>query len=43
METETIDVEKCVLCGGDSTKRDNFKGCALRLLAEVTARNVRRG
>ena len=42
-ETATIDVEKCGLCGGDSTKRDNFKDCALRLLAEVTARTVKRG
>jgi hypothetical protein len=42
-ETETIDVEKCGLCGGDLTKRDNFKDCALRLLAEVTARTVKRG
>ena len=42
-ETATIDVEKCGLCGGDSTKRDNFKDCALRLMAQVTARYVKRG
>ena len=41
--TETIDVEKCGLCGGDSFKRDNFKDCVLRLMAQVTARNVKRG
>jgi hypothetical protein len=42
-KTETIEVEKCGLCGGDPLKRDNFKDCALRLMAEVTARNVKRG
>jgi hypothetical protein len=42
-DTETIDVEKCGLCGGDPLKRDNFKDCALRLVAEVTARNIKRG
>jgi hypothetical protein len=36
-ETETVDVEKCALCGGDSFKRDNFKDCTLRLMAQVTA------
>jgi hypothetical protein len=29
--------------GGDPFKRDNFKGCVLRLMAQVTARNVKRG
>jgi Zn finger protein HypA/HybF involved in hydrogenase expression len=42
-DTETIDVEKCGLCGGDSFKRDNFKDCTLRLVAQVTARGVKRG
>jgi hypothetical protein len=42
-ETETVDVEKCGLCGGDSFKKDNFKDCTLRLMAQVTARNVNRG
>jgi hypothetical protein len=41
-ETETFDVEKCGLCGGDPLKRDNFKDCVLRLMAQVTARNVKR-
>jgi hypothetical protein len=31
-ETETVDVEKCGLCGGDSFKKDNFKDCTLRLM-----------
>ena len=43
VEPETIDVKKCGLCGGDPSKRDNFKYCALRLVAEVTARKVKRG
>lgn len=42
-DTETVDVEKCGLCGGDSIKKDNFKDCTLRLMAQVTARNVNRG
>ena len=42
-ETETADVEKCGLCGGDSFKKDNFKDCTLRLMAQVTARGVKRG
>jgi hypothetical protein len=42
-ETETVDVEKCGLCGGDSFKKDNFKDCTLRLMAQVTARGVKRG
>ena len=41
-ETETIDVEKCGLCGGDSLKRDVFKDTVIRLIAQVTARNVKR-
>jgi hypothetical protein len=42
-ETETVAVEKCGLCGGDSFKKDNFKDCTLRLMAQVTARGVKRG
>jgi hypothetical protein len=42
-ETETVDVGKCGLYGGDSFKRDNFKDCTLRLMAQVTMRNVKRG
>jgi hypothetical protein len=41
-DTEAVDVEKCGLCGGDPFKRDNFKDCVLRLMAQVTARNVKR-
>jgi Zn finger protein HypA/HybF involved in hydrogenase expression len=37
-ETETVDVEKCGLCGSHSFKRDNFKYCTLRLMAQVTKR-----
>jgi hypothetical protein len=42
-DTETIDVEKCGLCGGDPFKKDNFKDATLRLVAQVTARGVKRG
>ena len=42
-DTETVNVEKCGLCGRDSFKKDNFKDCTLRLMAQVTARNVNRG
>jgi hypothetical protein len=42
-ETDTIDVEKCGLCGGDPLKKDNFKDCVIRLIAQVTTRNVKRG
>jgi hypothetical protein len=41
-ETETIDVEKCGLCGGDSFRKDAFKDAVIRLMAQVTARNVKR-
>jgi hypothetical protein len=41
-DTETVDVEKCGLCGGDSFKKDVFKDTAIRLIAQVTARNVKR-
>ena len=40
--TETVETEKCGLCGGDPFKRDNFKDSVLRLMAQVTARNVKR-
>ena len=39
--TETVDVEKCGLCGGESFKKDVFKDTVIRLMAEVTARNVK--
>jgi len=35
---ETVEVQKCGLCGGDEFKRDNFKGATIWLLAQVTAR-----
>ena len=35
---ETVEVQKCGLCGGDEFKRDNFKGATIRLIAQVTAR-----
>jgi len=42
-DTDTIDVEKCGLCGGDPFKKDNFKDCVIRLIAQVITRNVKRG
>jgi hypothetical protein len=41
-ETETVNVKKCGLCGGESFKRDVFKDTVIRLIAQVTARNVKR-
>ena len=41
-ETETVDVEKCGLCRGDAFKKDVFKDTVIRLIAQVTARNVNR-
>ena len=41
-DTETVDVEKCGLCGGDSFKKDVFRDTGIRLIAQVTARNVKR-
>ena len=41
-ETETVDVEKCGLCGGDAFKKDVFKDTVIRLIAQVTARGVKR-
>jgi len=40
--TQTIDVEKCGLCGGDPWRRDIFKDSVLRMIPYVTARVVRR-
>jgi hypothetical protein len=40
--TETVETEKCGLCGGDPFKRDNFKDSALRLMSQVTAHNPKR-
>ena len=40
--TETVETEKCGLCGGDPFKKDNFKDSVLRLMAQVTARGVKR-
>jgi hypothetical protein len=36
------EVNKCGLCGGDPFKKDNFKDCTLGLMAQVTARGIRR-
>jgi hypothetical protein len=41
-ETEAVDVQKCGLCGGDSFKKDVSKDTVTRLMAQVTARNVKR-
>jgi hypothetical protein len=41
-EPQTKDVEKCGICGGDPTKRDIFKDSILRLIPQVTARNIKR-
>ena len=41
-DTETVDVEKCGLCGGDSFRKDVFKDAVIRLMAQVTARKVKR-
>jgi hypothetical protein len=42
-DSETIDVEKCGLCGGDSFKKDVFKDTVIRLIAQITARNIKDG
>jgi hypothetical protein len=34
--------EKCGLCGGNPFKRDNFRDCVLRLMAQVTEQNLKR-
>jgi hypothetical protein len=36
------EVAKCGLCGGDPFKKDNLKDCVLRLVAQVTARDIKR-
>jgi hypothetical protein len=41
-ETETVHVERCGLCGGDPFKKDNFKDAVIQLLAQVTARGIKR-
>lgn len=41
-DTEVKDVDKCGLCGGDPFKKDNLKDAVLRLVPQVTARNVKR-
>jgi len=33
---ETVEVQKCGLCGGDEFQRDNFKNATIRLVAQVT-------
>jgi hypothetical protein len=42
-DTEVKDVAKCGLCGGDPSKKGNLKDCVLRLVPQVTARNIKRG
>ena len=34
--------EKCGRCGADPFKKDNFKDAVMRLVAQVTARGVKR-
>lgn len=41
-ETETVNVEKWGLRGGDGFKKDAFKETTIRLIAQVTARGVKR-
>jgi hypothetical protein len=36
------EVAKCGLCGGDPFKKDNLKDCVLRLVPQVTARDIKR-
>ena len=40
--TQIVDTEKCGLCGADPFKKGNFKGAAIRLVAQMTARGVKR-
>jgi hypothetical protein len=40
--TEVKDVDKCGLCGGDPMKKGNLKDTVVRLIPQVTARNVKR-
>jgi hypothetical protein len=37
-----VDFEKCGLCAGDSFKKDVFRDTVIRLIGQVTARNVKR-
>ena len=41
-DPEVKEVAKCGLCGGDPMKKDNLKDCVLRLVPQVTARNIKR-
>ena len=41
-DMQTKDVEKGGICGGDPTKRDIFKDSVLRLIPQVTVRNIKR-
>jgi len=38
----TFAVGECGLCGGHPIMKDNFKGAVLRLMAQMTARHVKR-
>lgn len=40
--TESVEVDECGLCGGDTFKNDVFKDSVIPLLAQVTARGVKR-
>ena len=40
--TQIVDTEKCGLCGADPFKKGNFKDAVIRLVAQVTARGVKR-
>jgi hypothetical protein len=41
-ETEVKDVDKCGLCGGDPMKKGNLNDTVVRLIPQVTARNIKR-
>ena len=41
-DSEVKDVVKCGLCGGDPMKKGNLKDTVVRLIPQVTARNVKR-
>ena len=40
--TQIVDTEKCGLCGADQFKKGNFKDAVIRVVAQVTARGVKR-
>jgi hypothetical protein len=42
-DTEVKDVDKCGVCRGDPLKKNNLKDTILRLVPQVTARNIKRG